>query len=135
MKNVEKRVAATATMTRDPSTMRKMKGAERVNGLGGSEVAAAAAEEVTAADEVEEDEMDAEVGEEGAEEEIRIFGIVLAGSLDVGLVVSVGAEVGDGLSVVVTAEVGVTVAVVTWVVTMSMIDLLSAAVVVGSTVA
>lgn len=112
-----------------------MKGAERVNGLGGSEVAAAAAEEVTAADEVEEDEMDAEVGEEGAEEEIRIFGIVLAGSLDVGLVVSVGAEVGDGLSVVVTAEVGVTVAVVTWVVTMSMIDLLSAAVVVGSTVA
>ena len=93
-----------------------MKGAERVNGLEGSEVAATVAEEVTAADEVEEDEMDAEVEEEGAEEDIRIFGIVLAGSLDVGWVVSIGAEVGDGLSVGVpwiTAEVGVTVAVVT----------------------
>jgi len=93
-----------------------MKGAERVNGLEGSEVAAAAAEEVTAADEVEEDEIDAEMEEEGAEDDICTFGIVLAGSLDVGWVVSVGAEVGDELSVGVpwvTAEVGVIVAVVT----------------------
>jgi hypothetical protein len=84
LKNVEKRVAATATITNDPRTMRKMKGAERVNGLEGSEVAAAAAEEEAAADEVDEDETDADEDEEGAEEDMRIFGIMLVGFVDVG---------------------------------------------------
>jgi hypothetical protein len=84
LKNVEKRVAATATMTNDPRTMRKIKGAERVNGLDGSEVTAGAAEEVAAADEVEDDETDPDEEEEGAEEDMRIFGIVLVGFVDVG---------------------------------------------------
>ena len=59
MKKVEKRVAATATTTNDPRTMRKMKGAERVNGLDGSEVVADAADELAAADEEEDEEEDA----------------------------------------------------------------------------
>lgn len=84
LKKVEKRVAATATITNDPSTMRKMKGVERVNGLDGSEVTAGAAEEVAAADEVEDDETDPDEEEEGAEEDMRIFGIVLVGFVDVG---------------------------------------------------
>jgi hypothetical protein len=83
LKKVEKRVAATATITNDPRTMRKMKGAERVNGLEGSEVAAGAAEEVVAADEVDEDETDTDEEDEGAEEDMRTFGIVLVGFVDV----------------------------------------------------
>jgi hypothetical protein len=113
---VEKRVAATATITNDPRTMRKMKGAERVNGLEGSEVDAGVAEELVAADEVDEDETEADEDDEAAEEDMRIFGIVLVGFVEVGWAESVGVAVGDGLSVGapwVTAEVGVTVAVVT----------------------
>jgi hypothetical protein len=86
-------------MTKDPRTMRKMNGAERVNGLDGSEVAAAAEEEVAAADEVEDDETEADEEEEGAEEDVRIFGIVLVGFVDMGWLLSLGAGVGDESSV------------------------------------
>jgi hypothetical protein len=85
-----------------------------VNGLEGSEVAAA--EEVAAADEVddaetEEDEL------EGPEDDMRMLGIVLVGEsvvVDCILSVGIGVCVGESVGVAsVTAELGVTVAVVT----------------------
>jgi len=83
LKNVEKRVAATATMTRDPRTMRKMKGAVWVNGLDGSEVADDAAEEVAAAlVDNDEEVMELELELEGAEEDVRMLGIVELASVD-----------------------------------------------------
>jgi hypothetical protein len=127
---VEKRVAATATMTRDPSTMRKIKGADWVNGLGGSEVTAVeAAEEVAEAGLVLvlEVEPEIEVELEGADEDILMLGIVdeagLVGEILLSLGVAVLVPESVGVASV-TAEVGV--GVVTWAVTISMTDWVSA---------
>jgi hypothetical protein len=107
--------------------MRNMNGAVRVNGFEASEDPAAEGVADAAEAELEMDELD------GAEDDIRIFGIVVLALEVVGSAFdSVGVEVGWGESVgvgsvAVTAEVEVTVAVVTCVVTISMIDLASVA--------
>lgn len=107
--------------------MRNMNGAVRVNAFEASDDSAADGVADAAEAELEMDEL------EGAEEDIRMFGIVVlalevAGSALDSVGVGGGAEESEGVvSVEVTAEVGVTVAVVTCVVTISMIDLASVA--------
>jgi hypothetical protein len=81
LKNVEKSVAATATITSEPKTIKKMNGAVWVNGFGGAEEAESeevAEEELALEAEVEVEELELEMV--GAEEDIRT-----AARVDVGV--------------------------------------------------
>jgi hypothetical protein len=78
---VEKSVAATATITSEPKTIKKMNGAVWVNGFGGAEEAESeevAEEELALEAEVEVEELELEMV--GAEEDIRT-----AARVDVGV--------------------------------------------------